>query len=107
MIDVTDINIHRATDMALGAVDVARDCDKLGLHLLCIDVSEYGGVSALLAGEDQVDALAELYGMDADTGIGVIYARRNHAREIGAYCERSRPAIHCGCGEPCTHKATP
>lgn len=103
---MTDGNIHRATDMALGAVDVARTCDHLGLDVRSIRMWPLEGIAVQLADEDQVDALADLYEMPPDTGATINYDRHNSAREISAYCGRTRPrTARCGCGEPCTHKA--
>ncbi len=107
MTDVTDINIHRATDMALGAVDVARDCDHLGLDVASINVTTYSGIAVQLADEDQVDTFAEFYGLDPDDpgdGVGGNYTRGTD--QLRAYCGRTTRTARCGCGKPCNHKAT-
>ena len=44
---MTDGNIHRATDMALGAVDVARTCDHLGLDVRSIRMWPLEGLSLI------------------------------------------------------------
>ncbi len=91
-----------AAELVRRLSDVANVCDELGVEVALLSVSEWR-MNVHVSSEEQVDALADRFGLGPAVGDGLNYQR--DAGLFGPLVAYSRRSRSCACGQRCDHGA--